>query len=317
MGSEMCIRDSFHTGAEGGAVKVTIPSGSGLSQIADILAAKKVIPHKTAFVLRARLDHSGTGFKAGTFTLHVNEPYAELTKALTAGVKARTLHVTIPEGYTLAQTAAVLHRKLPGFSAAKYLDLTQRHPVPVDVTGYKKGSTLQGLMFPATYEVLPSVTPRQFIDLQLNALDANLAKVDMKRAEKANLTPYDVVIIASLIEREARAAGDRARIAAVVWNRLKAGMRLQIDATVLYALGSHKATLTYDDLKVVSPYNTYLHDGLPPTPINNPGLATMVAAANPAHADYLYYVGRADGTGPLYFSNNYAQFLKDGRRAEQ
>ena len=305
----------FHTGPEGGPVTVTIPAGSSLSGIADILAARRVVPHALAFVIRARLDGRGSQFKAGTYALRVNEPYPKLASALVAGVVARTIKITIPEGYTLAQTAALLHGKIRGFSAAQYLDLTQRHPLSVDVAGYKRGSPLQGLLFPATYEVFPTVTPQRFIALQIAAFKANLAEVPMRRAAKANLTPYDVVTIASLIEREARAAGDRARIAAVVWNRLRLGMKLQIDATVLYALGKHKDVLTYHDLKVRSPYNTYLHFGLPPTPIDNPGLAALTAAANPVHASYLYYVGRADGTGPLYFSSTYAQFLKDGKRA--
>ncbi len=307
----------FHTGAEGGPVTVTIPAGSGLSGIADVLARQRVVPHALAFVIRARLDGRGSRFKAGTYTLRVNEPYSKLASALVAGVAARTIRITIPEGYTLAQTATLLHARIPGFSAARYLDLTQRHPVTVDVAGYKRGDSLQGLLFPATYEVFPTVTPLRFITLQIAAFKANLAEVPMRRATKANLTPYDVVTIASLIEREARAANDRARIAAVVWNRLRLGMKLQIDATVLYALGRHKDELTYHDLTVRSPYNTYLHFGLPPTPIDNPGLAALTAAANPVHATYLYYVGRADGTGPLYFSSTYAQFLKDGQRAAQ
>ncbi len=307
----------FHSGPEGATVTVTIPSGSGLSGVADILAQHKVVPHALAFAIRARLDGRGSQIKAGTYSLRVNEPYRQLVSTLVAGVKPRTVRITIPEGYTLAQTAALLHQKLARFSAATYLDLTERHPVSVSVTGYTGGRTLQGLLFPATYDVLPTVTPRHFIQLQIAAFKANLAQVNMTSAAKANLTPYDVVIIASLIEREARAAGDRAKIAAVIWNRLKSGMRLQIDATVLYALGRHKDALSYNDLKVASPYNTYLHYGLPPTPIDNPGLASLSAAANPVHANYLYYVGRSDGTGPLFFSNTYQQFLKDGQRAAQ
>jgi UPF0755 protein len=305
----------FHSGPEGGPVSVTIPRGSSLSGIADILARHHVVPHALGFVIRARLNGDGGRFEAGTYTLRVNEPYARLAGALVAGAAPRTIRVTIPEGFSLAQTAALLHSRIPGFSAAQYLDLTTRHPVPMNVPGYKPGTTLQGLLFPATYNVLPAVTARQFIALQIAALKNNLAQVDMRRAAKANLTPYDVVKIASLIEREARASGDRARIAAVIWNRLRLGMKLQIDATVLYALGRHKDQLSYHDLTVASPYNTYLHFGLPPTPIDNPGLASLTAAANPVHAPYLYYVGRADGTGPLYFSNTYAQFLKDRTRS--
>jgi UPF0755 protein len=239
-----------------------------------------------------------------------------LIGALVAGAPPRTIKVTIPEGFAIAQTAALLHRRIPGFADRQYVALTQHYPDTVPVTGYRSGETLQGLLFPATYEVLPSVTPRQFVGLQLAAFRANLAQVDLRRAAQANLTPYDVVTIASLIEREARAPGDRAKIAAVIWNRLRQGMRLQIDATVLYALGRHTDALTYHDLTVASPYNTYLHYGLPPTPIDNPGLATLSAAAAPAQVNYLYYVGRSDGSGPLYFSNTYSQFLKNEARSQ-
>jgi len=307
----------FRTGSQGGAVTVTIPTGSSLHAVADVLAQAGVVPHALAFEIRARLSGTGSQFKAGTYALRVNEPYSALSAALIAGAKPRTIKVTIPEGYTVAQTATLLRGKITGFSAKQYRTLAEDYPGHVGVKGYKRGTTLQGLLFPATYDVLPTVTPSQFIGLQLAAFHANIAKVDMTRAAKANLTPYDVVIIASLIEGEAGAAHDRAKIAAVVWNRLKQGMKLQIDATVLYALGKHKNIVTFQDLKVVSPYNTYLHSGLPPTPIDNPGLATLAAAASPAAVDYLYYVGRSDGTGPLYFSSSYSQFLKDEAKVQK
>jgi UPF0755 protein len=305
----------FHTGPQGREVSVTIPADSSLQTVADILARAGVVPHALAFEIRARLGGHGSQLKAGAYDLHVNEPYGALIAALVAGAKPRTIKVTIPEGFTVAQTAARLGSDIPGFSVKRYLELTRHYPGKVPVDGYRSGTTLQGLLFPATYDVLPTVTPRRFIGLQLAAFQANMTRVDMTRAAKANLTPYDVVTIASMIEREARASGDRAKIAAVIWNRLKHNMKLQIDATVLYALGMHKDALTYDDLKVASPYNTYLHYGLPPTPIDNPGLATLTAAAAPADVSYLYYVGRSDGTGPLYFSSTYSQFLKDGTRA--
>ena len=301
----------FRTGPEGGPVSVTIPAGSGLGTIADILVEHHVVSHALAFEIRARLDGHSSQLKAGTYVLRINEPFANLIAALVAGAQPRTIRVTIPEGFTIADTAARLAHDVPGFPAATYVSLATHYDGPAPLAGYRRGTTLQGLLFPATYDVLPGVTPRQFIALQLAAFRANMARLDLRRAAAAGLTPYDVVTIASLIEAEARAPGDRAKIAAVVWNRLKAGMRLQMDSTVLYALGRHTAIVTYHDLAVASPYNTYLHPGLPPTPIDNPGLASLTAAADPAHVGYLYYVGRSDGNGPLLFSSTYAQFLRD------
>jgi UPF0755 protein len=119
-----------------------------------------------------------------------------------------------------------------------------------------------------------------------------------------------------MVEREAKVARERPLVAAVIWNRLRLGMPLQIDATVQYALPQHKTSLTYADLNTPSPYNTYLHTGLPPTPIANAGAASLEAAANPARVDYLYYVARGDGSGRHYFSSTYEQFLQDKARAQ-
>jgi UPF0755 protein len=172
------------------------------------------------------------------------------------------------------------------------------------------------MLFPATYEVLPrKASARQFVETQLETFDANFAKVDMRRARAANLTEYDVVIIASMIDREALVPAERAVVAAVIWNRLRKDMLLQIDATIQYALGKTKPLLTYDDLEIDSLYNTYKHAGLPPTPISNPGLAALEAAANPTDDKYLYYVARNDGTGRHYFSTTYEQFLVDKAKA--
>ena len=138
------------------------------------------------------------------------------------------------------------------------------------------------MLFPATYDVLPKkASAYGFVKTQLETFDAYFAKVDMSRARAANLTEYDVVIIASMIDREALVPAERPIVAAVIWNRLRKDMLLQIDATIQYALGKTKPVLTYDDLKIDSPYNTYKHAGLPPTPISNPGLAALKAAAEP------------------------------------
>ncbi len=305
----------FHTGKLGGKVHVTIPPGAPLHTIAEILQQKGVVPRARAFEIRAAGDGHGTDLKAGTYVLRRNEPYDQLVATLAAGGQQAAIKVTIPEGFTVAQTAAMLGKTVPGFAAATYLELAVKHPVAPKVNGYTPGRSLEGLLFPATYDVLPSVTARQFIERQLAAYKGALAQIDLSRARKANLTPYDVTIIASLIEREVEVASERPLVAAVIWNRLRKGMLLQIDATVEYALPQYKPVLTYQDLKTHSPYNTYLHSGLPPTPIANPGAAALKAAADPANVDYLYYVARNDGSGRHYFASTYSEFLTDKQKA--
>ena len=304
------------SGATGRTVTVIIPPGATLDTIAGKLEAEGVVRHARAFVIRVESDGHATDLKPGTYRLHENEPYARLVAMLVQGVKPPTIKVAIPEGTTLRQTATLVAGRVAGISAHGYVRAARDDPPQFKLQGYKPGTTLEGMLFPATYEVRPGSSAAAFVDQQLTAFRDNFATVDMTRALKANLTPYDVVTIASMIDREAQVPAERALVAAVIWNRLRDGMLLQIDATIQYALGKNKPVLTYDDLKIDSPYNTYKHAGLPPTPISNPGLAALRAAADPAAVDYLYYVARNDGTGRHYFSQKYAQFLLDKAKAQ-
>jgi UPF0755 protein len=309
-------RGYFASGDLGREVTVVVPAGASLSSIAGELEAKGVVKHARAFVIRAESDGYATKFMPGTYTFHQNEPYEQLVALLRRGVDPPTVKVSIPEGTTLRQAGGLVAAAVSTISAADYVAVARDDPPPFRLGGYKRGTTLEGMLFPATYEVVPKVKARAFVEKQLTAFEQNFAKVDMTRALRANLTPYDVVIIASMIDREALVPAERPLVAAVIWNRLRIDMLLQIDATIQYALGKTKPVLTYDDLKIDSPYNTYKHAGLPPTPISNPGLAALQAAAAPAHVDYLYYVARNDGTGRHYFSQEYAQFLVDQEKAK-
>ena len=309
-------RAYFSDGELGGTVTVVVAEGSSLRAIATELEEQGVVKHARAFEIRADADGYATRFMPGTYTFHVNEPYEELVAALLKGVKPRTVKVSIPEGSTLRQAAGIVSGELARVSRQDYLAVARDDPPAFTLEGYKKGSTLEGMLFPATYEVLPKeASAERFVKKQLETFDAYFAKVDMTRAKAANLTEYDVVIIASMIDREAMVPAERAVVAAVIWNRLRKDMLLQIDATIQYALGETKPLLTYDDLEIDSPYNTYKHTGLPPTPISNPGLAALKAAANPTDDKYLYYVARNDGTGRHYFSTDYDQFLADKAKA--
>ena len=308
-------RGYFSASAVGEEVTVVIAAGDSLSAIADKLEAAGVVEHAGAFVVRAKSDGYSSQLKAGTYRLRENEPYAELVAILVEGQKPLTVKVTIPEGSTLKQSAAIVAERVEGVETKDYIRIARDDPPKIRLEGYKTGTTLEGLLFPATYEPEPDVRARPFIEGQLAAFEEGFAEVDMRRAGKANLTPYDVVIIASMVEREAQVDEERPLVAAVIWNRLQDDMLLQIDATIQYALGETKPVLTFDDLKIDSPYNTYKNAGLPPTPIANPGLASLQAAADPAAVDYRYYVARADGTGKHYFSRTYEEFLANQAKA--
>lgn len=310
------VRSYFSDGEVGQTVSVVVPEGASLRAIAMLLEEEGVVKHARAFEIRADGDGYATRFMPGTYQLHVNEPYGVLVAKLLKGSKPPTVKVPIPEGMTLRQTAGIVADKIPAISKNDYVAAARDDPLPFKLEGYKSGATLEGMLFPATYEILPEkASAKAFVRDQLAAFDANFAKVDLRRARAANLTAYDVVIIASMIEREAKVPAERPLVAAVIWNRLRKRMLLQIDATIQYALGTTKPMLTYNDLEIASPYNTYKHPGLPPTPIANPGLASLQAAAEPANVGYLYYVARNDGTGRHYFSDTYEQFELDKAKA--
>jgi UPF0755 protein len=308
-------RGYFMPGEEGALVTVTIPEGATLTAIGEALEEEGVVKHARAFIIKAQSDGYSTQFKPGTYRFHQNEPYETLVAGLVKGVRPPSVKVTIPEGSTLRQTADLVAGAVPTVTRETYIEVARDEPPPLELQGYRRGTTLEGMLFPATYEVDPKARAAAVVDAQLEAFARNFAEVDRARARKANLTDYDVVIIASMVEREARVAAERPLVAAVIWNRLRKDMLLQIDATIQYALGETKPELTYDDLEIDSPYNTYRYAGLPPTPIANPGLAALQAAAAPADVDYLYYVARNDGTGKHDFTASYEQFLVDKAKA--
>ncbi len=308
-------RAYFADGELGATVTVVVKPGASLKSIAALLEQKGVVKHARAFSIKAESDGYATRFMPGAYSMRQNEPYDKLVAKLLKGVKSPSAKVSIPEGTTLKQAAEIVSGAVKSISADDYIRVARDDPPAFGLQGYKKGTTLEGMLFPATYEVGLKAKAEQVVNTQLAAFTAKFTKVEMRRAAAANLTEYDVVIIASMIDREAMVATERPLVAAVIWNRLRKDMLLQIDATIQYALGKTKPLLTFDDLKIDSPYNTYKHMGLPPTPISNPGLAALRAAADPAGVDYLYYVARNDGTGRHYFSTSYDQFLADQAKA--
>jgi len=186
---------------------------------------------------------------------------------------------------------------------SKYLD-------PADYGG-KNAESLEGFLFPNTFELKPKAPVGDLVELQLKDFKKQIKKVDMGYAKSKNLTVFDVLIIASMIEDEAGVPKQRKQVAAVIYNRLKDGMPLGIDATIRFHTGNYTKPLTESELNEDSPYNTRENTGLPPGPINSPGLAAIQAAAHPAKSDYLFYVNKPNTCNELAFSSNEDEFEED------
>jgi peptidoglycan lytic transglycosylase G len=224
-----------------------------------------------------------------------------------APVAPPVLKIIFPEGFTREEMAARIKavnqiarnkRKInPRLSSKAYLTATASSKIPATFAKDAKRRSLEGFLFPSTYQFEPRTTSRQLVNRQLQAFEENWGKVDLAYAKSKHLTPYDVLIIASLVEKEVIAPEERALVAAVIYNRLKAGMNLGIDATTRYGLHvPPNEPLRQSQLDSFNPYNTRNRQilGLTPTPIANPGLASMQAAAHPAKADYLFFVRKPD-----------------------
>ena len=237
--------------------------------------------------------------------------YADALDALTTVPPApAVVRVTIPEGPSRREVAAIV---ADAGVRGDYVAASATSPAlrPRSYGAPKGTSALEGFLFPATYELRPDQTASTLVSQQLAAFKQNFAGVSLKRAKRKNLTAYDVLTIASMIEREAAVARERRLVAAVIYNRLKAGMALGIDATLRYELNDWTNPLRASQLARDTPFNTRTRTGLPPTPIGNPGLASIRAAANPANVPYLYYVVKPCGKGAHAFSSTDAQFQRD------
>ena len=250
-----------------------------------------------------------------------------LTGAVDTAPPKPILRVVFPEGFTrkeMARRIAAVNKIaeeergiIPALDPKAYLAATeQTKNLPA---GFKNADppNLEGFLFPATYDFTEDTTSQQLVADQLEAFEHAWSEVDMTYARSKNLTPYDVLIIASMIEREVVVPRERRLVAAVVYNRLRAGMPLGIDATLRYGLGIPPTEpITKDDLASPSPYNTRIRTGLPPTPIANPGLASMQAAAHPAKVDYLYFVRKPDCRSH-FFTASAAEFEAYTRKGLQ
>ena len=283
------VERQVNPASAGETVSLTVATGATVGQVASLLEDRGVVGNAVLFRLYVRFEGSRP-FLPGDYQLRKRERFSTLVAALTRPPAVDRL--TIPEGLTLVQIAERVGR-LPGRSADRFLALARNGQVrsPYAAPNAPPDRALEGLLFPDTYEVERTADELTILQRLVDGFDTVAGQVGLDQAStRVPLTPYQAVIVASMVEREAKVPGDRGPIARVIYNRLQRNLPLQIDATVIYALGGGRSQVLDQDLKVASPYNTYLNKGLPPTPIAAPGRAALQAALAPPPGPWLYYV---------------------------
>jgi UPF0755 protein len=278
-------------------VAVVIEPGTGSARVAEILQEKGLIHSAFVFLWYARLHGDAAHLKAGEYSLSPSMTAEQVIARLKrAGSDAEDKRVTIPEGFTLSQIADTLAAKGIVPNKEDFLKVVKSGSSGLKAPFELPSSGLEGYLYPDTYRLAVNSPPSKVAQLMLDTFATSFYDKHKDAINQSGHSLHEIVTIASLIEREAEVPQDRARIAGVIENRLKRHMKLDIDATVLYALGHHKNRVMYKDLQVKSPYNTYRHIGLPPGPIASPGLPSLEAALAPERHDFLFYVATPDGS---------------------
>lgn len=275
----------------GNAVQVTVPAGASFRAVADSLEARDVVRSARLFRWYATIGGRDRAIKAGTYALTPGQPWREVLDRLIDG-KGLVLTVTIPEGFDLRRIVPRLARVL------EVPEDSVRAAVRDSAWREERGvlaPTLEGYLFPDTYTFAKGTSARTAVRTMLERFEAVWRDDWTARLAVLGITRHEAVTMAALVEKEARVAEERPTIAAVYWNRVKIGMRLQADPTVQYALPEHVDRLLFVHLEVESQYNTYRYDGLPPGPIASPGAASLAASLNPADVPYLFFVAHPDG----------------------
>ena len=286
---------------------VDIAPGTSPDEIAGTLQAQGVVSSGRLLLLYLRARHLTSAILAAEYDFPAHESIAEVAERLGSGGHAAAVWITVPEGFTAAQIAQRLQAR--GLVEARLFAAT------VTTTDLRFGNArsrgLEGYLFPDTYLVPRHTTASAVAAMMTAQFMHELPGGYLKRARQLHFSVPQIVTIASMVEREAKVDAERPIIAGVIYNRLHTGMRLEIDATIEYALPNHKQQLSLRDLALDSPYNTYKHAGLPPTPIANPGRRSLLAAFYPATVDYLYYVYRGHGR------HQFSRTLQEQQAAER
>jgi UPF0755 protein len=298
-------------------VTVTIPTHSGVGTIGKLLEREGVVSSSFFFELRATISGDRSNLRSGTYHLHQGMSYGDVLQVLTtAPPAAKVTNLTIIEGKTRRQVDTLLRSQ--GVRGSYFQSTRHSHLLdPRHYAAPRGTNSLEGFLFPSTYQLREPISAAALISDQLKTFRERFAKVNMSYPRSRHMTPYDELIVASMVQAEAQTEHDRPLIASVIYNRLARGMPLQIDATTRYATGNYTKPLTVSELNSSSPYNTRIHTGLPPTPINSPGMASIQAAAHPAHTNYLYFVVKPCGNGEHAFASSFSQFQAEVARYQR
>lgn len=307
------VQSQFQPPSDSGqAVEITVPEGAGAEDVGVQLKEKELIKNAKFFSLYLRYEGQSGLLKTGKYYLRQGMTMEEIARVLVEGdASYNTVQFTVPEGLTLEQIAEALDKQglvkkddfLKEADSGQFdYDFVKEIPQNEAVE-----HRLEGYLFPETYEVFKEADAHQLIDTMLKQTAAVFTPEWREQMKARGLSVHQALTVASLIEREAQAAKERPMIAGVIDNRLKAPMKLQIDATIQFALGKQKETLLFADLEIESPYNTYKYEGLPPGPIASPGRDSIKAALYPAQHEFLFYVTKNDGTGEHYFAKTFAE----------
>ncbi|MFU1794290.1 endolytic transglycosylase MltG [Paenibacillus azoreducens] len=307
------------------AVQFTIEPGSGTSKIAQVLHKNGLIKNETIFKGYLKWKKEGTHFKAGVYEAKPGITLDELIAKLNSGdvMKESMNRITIPEGYTIEQIAQKVS-EATGTSADAFLQVAD-HPGNEATVAFSEAAKIgnlkhaaEGYLFPETYEFKKDAGVNDIFHRMMEQMQSKIDNIPdlQQRLKDRGITLHEMLTIASLVEREVVVDKERPLVAGVIYNRIDKKMKLEIDATVQYALPEPKERLLYKDLKVESPYNTYLHEGLPPGPICSPSLASIEAALSPEASDYLYYVTKKDGSHEHLFAKTYQEHLNNIKKSK-
>lgn len=307
--------------AVGAPVKITVATGDRLADVTDKLIAGGVLSVRFGYKLYSFLDSSAARPKAGEYLIRPGTSYRAIARTLGLGPQREEVAVTLIEGKTLDDEAKLLGSfsvKAETFWAIAgksknalpfSRQLTQDHPFLADAP---QESSLEGYLFPETYRVWKDELPAALVAKQLDEFQKRVVEPYEEERRASGLTWHEIVTLASIVEAEVRFAADRKIVAGIFLRRLKEKMRLQTDATLDYYLDSGRSRATAKDLATDTPYNTYLHAGLPPGPVGNPGLESIRAVLEPVPTAYRYFL--TDKEGKVWYARTYEEHLANKRR---